>query len=339
MQKIILPISKCIPGMITAQPIVNLQTGTVIVGQNQILTESTLDMIQNFIHTDIWIYLDSFNKVWNLPSQTIENYRRYGNALKTVLGNSKDGDSVNMEALENICESLPLDFNKNHILIGCTNLMKSLEEDLYAHSMNVTFISILIAKWIKLDSEEFPNLIKAALLHDIGCINLPFNPMKENETFDANMQAEYERHPIYSFNIVSRIKDIDPSIAKAILAHHEKSDGSGFPLKITAPQISLMAKIIALADQYELLRNKYHIFDTLKILQTEMISKFDTHMLLTFCETIANYYVGVYVTLSTGDIGEVVFINTTNLYRPLVKVKNKYIDLMDWPSINIVSVD
>lgn len=338
MQKIILPVSKCIPGMITAQPIVNLQTGTVIVGQNQILTESTLDMIQNFIHTDIWIYLDSFNKVWNLPSEIIENYRKYSNALKTVLGNTKDGTSVHMEELEDICDNLASEFNQNHILVGCTNLMKNLEKDLYAHSMNVTFISILIAKWMKLDTELFPNLIKAALLHDIGCINLPFNPMKHEE-FDADMQTEYEKHPIYSYNIVSKIKDIDSSVAKAILAHHEKYDGSGFPLKVTAPYISSLAKIIALADEYELLRNKHHIFDTLKILQTEMIAKFDTQMLLTFCQTIANYYVGVYVTLSTGDIGEVVFINTTSLYRPLVKVKNKYIDLMDWPSIQIDSVD
>lgn len=339
MQKIILPVSKCIPGMITAQPIVNLQTGTVIVGQNQILTESTLEMIQNFIHTDIWVYLDSFNKVWDLPSETIENYRKYSHALKSVLGNPKEGTSVDMDELENICDSITTEFNSNHVLIGCTNLMKSLEENLYAHSMNVAFISVLIAKWIKLDPELFPNLIKAALLHDIGCINLPFSPISQRESFDKDMQAEYEKHPIYSYNIVSKIKDIDQSVAKAILAHHERTDGSGFPLKITAPYINTLAKIIGLADEYELLRTKHHIFDTLKILQTEMISKLDTYMLLTFCQTIANYYVGVYVTLSTGDIGEVVFINTTNVYRPLVKVKNKYIDLMDWPSIQIVSVD
>ena len=85
MQKIIIPISKCIPGMTTAGPIIDLKTGTTIVGQNQELTSEHIKNIQNFIHTDIWVYIDSFNKVWNLPSETIENYKKYTTALMTVV--------------------------------------------------------------------------------------------------------------------------------------------------------------------------------------------------------------------------------------------------------------
>ncbi len=338
MQKIILPISKCIPGMITAQPIVDIHTGATVIGPNQVLTSENLQNMRKFVHTDIWVYLDSFSKVWNLPAETIENYKKYSKALTKVIGNISPSDEKSIKEFEEMCTHLSSDFNDNHSLVGCTNLIKQLDYDTYTHSLNVAFLSKLICKWTEVSKEISLNVTKAALLHDIGGINLAFDMINKTDNLSYEELAEYEKHPIYSYNIVSKMRDLDPTISKGILAHHERCDGTGFPLKLTAPYINDIGKIIGIADRYEILRKKHHIFDTLQIMLTNELTKFDTHMLLTFCNNIANYYIGVYVTLNTGEIGELVFIHPKCIYRPIVKINDKYINLYETPSVKILDI-
>lgn len=339
MQKIIIPISKCIPGMITAQPILDLKTGTVIIGQNQVLTQETLQNIDHFIHTDVWVYLDSSSKVWNLPPEAIQNYKKYSHALESIIGSPTSPDTINMQDFEQLCNHIPIDFKSNYSLLGCTNLIEQLDYNTYRHSLNVAFICTLICRWNHLSEETSALAVQAALLHDVGMLNLPFKAHHTVDALTAEEIMEYEKHPIYSYNIVSKIKNLNSAIAKAILAHHECCDGSGFPIKLTSPYISELGKILGLANAYESLRTKHHIFETLRILLREDLSKYDPKLLLTFCNTIANYYIGVFVTLSTGEIGEVVFINPKCIYRPIVKINDHYINLYEESSIQIITIE
>lgn len=339
MQKIILPISKCIPGMITAQPIVDMQTGVPIIGQNQVLTKEHLAHITKFIHTDIWIYLDSFDKVWNLPPETIESYKKYSQVLHSVIKKMSPLVEGTLEDFESISSNIISDFKDNHVLVGCTDLIKKLDYTLYTHSINVAFLCTLICNWTHASQATSRHAIEAALLHDIGSINLSFDMTKNIEKMTAEELYEYEKHPIYGYNIVSKIKELDPAIAKGILAHHEKCDGTGFPLKLTKPYINEVARILSIADAYEILRKKHHVFDTLKIMLTDELLKYDPDKLLTFCHYIANYYIGVFVTLNTGDIGEVVFINPRCIYKPIIKINENYINLYESPAVHIINVE
>ncbi|MBE6022947.1 MAG: HD domain-containing protein [Cellulosilyticum sp.] len=338
MQKIIVPASKCIPGMITAGPIIDLKTGTTIVATNQELTPSHIKSILNFVHTDIWVYLDSSDKVWGLSEETIESYKKYSDALISIV---KGLDSINVNAIkdfEGLCSSLPLDFSANHSLVGCTNLIQELDYNTYNHSLNVAFISLLICRWCNFDDEFTTHAIKAGLLHDIGLINLSFNPFETKEPWSPEQISEYEKHPIYSYNIVNKLSDLDPMISKAILAHHEHCDGTGFPIRISAPYINQLGKVLALADRFDTLRSKAHIFSVLKMLLVDHITEFDPKLLLTFCTYIATYYVGSFVILNNGLIGEVVFINPTCVYRPIVKINDTFINLYEDSSIEIVAL-
>ncbi len=338
MQKIIVPISKCIPGMITAGPIIDLTTGTTIVGQNQELTADHIKNIPNFIHTDIWVYLDTFNKVWNLPPETIENYKKYSNTLMSVVKDVDDNNALNISDFNVLCDELLVDFNANYNLLGCTNLIEQLDATTYNHSLNVAFIAVLICRWSKLNEALIPSAIKAGLLHDIGLLNLSFDYFDPKLSMTDEQMAEYEKHPIYSYNMTRRLKDLDPAIPKAILAHHEHCDGSGFPVHISSPYISTLGKVLCIADAYDLLHRKYHLFDTIKILLTDMLTKFDPNLLLTFCTNIATYFIGSFVVLSTDEIGEVVFINPQCLYRPIIRINERFINLYEYPDISIISI-
>ncbi len=340
MQKIIIPISKCIPGMITANPVIDLKTGSTIISQDQLLTPEHIEKIHNFVHTDIWVYLDSFDKVWNLPAETIENYKKYTNVLTTLIKQiDETSDSpLNIKDFQALCEVLPADFTANYSLLGCTNLIEQLDYTTYTHSLNVAFISMLICRWCNLDNSLIPSAIKAGLLHDIGLLNLSFNPFDTSIVRTADQQAEYENHPIYSYNIVNKLKDLDPIIPKAILAHHEHCDSSGFPIHISSPYINLLGKVLGLADTYDLLRHTHHIFDTLKILLVDLLPKFDPKLLLPFCSNLATYYVGTFVILNTGEIGEVVFVNPQCFYRPIIRINDRFINLYENNEVSIIAI-
>ncbi|WP_054742582.1 HD-GYP domain-containing protein [Cellulosilyticum ruminicola] len=340
MQKIILPISKCIPGMITAQPIVDLKTGSTIIGQNQMLTEEFLNTLPNFIYNDIWVYLDSFTKVWNLPDEMIEKYKKYSEALTAVLGHFQDVAEnhvdLNLDDFNKYCSQLSMDFKENYNLLGCTNLITQLDYSTYTHSLNVAFLAVLICRWCKLGKDLENLALQTGLLHDIGKLNL-LNP-STSDILSPNELIEYEKHPIYGFNITSKIKDLNPEISKAILAHHETCNGTGFPLRLSAPYISKLTKIISLADAYDTLHNQYHIFETLRILLEDELTCFDPELLFTFCNIIANYYIGVFVKLNTGEIGEVVFINPKCVYKPMIRLNGRYINLFTEKQYSIIDL-
>lgn len=338
MQKIIVPAAKCIPGMITASPIIDIKTGTVIVAADQELTPSNIKNILNFVHTDIWVYLDSFDKVWNLPPETIQSYKKYSKTLISVIKGLDSNDLNAISDFEDFCGNIPAEFKANYSLLGCTNLIEQLDYNTYNHSLNVAFIALLICRWCNFDDHFTACAIKAGLLHDIGILNLSFNPFETKEPFEAEQLSEYEKHPIYSYNLVNKLKDLDPMIGKAILAHHEKCDGSGFPIRITAPYINQLGKVLCLADEYERLHNKTHIFDVLKTLLVDKITEFDPKLLLTFCSYIATYFVGTFVILSNGLIAEVVFINPVCPYRPIVKINDRFINLYEDKNLDIVAI-
>lgn len=338
MQKIIVPISKCIPGMITAVPIIDLKTGITIIAANQELTSNSIKNITNFIHTDIWVYLNSFQKVWQLPAEIIENYKKYSDTLRSLVGILNSNEVIEIKDFEVFCNNLTLDFKANYSLLGCTNLIEQLDYNTYSHSLNVAFISILICRWCEFDEHFTACSIKAGLLHDIGILNLSFNPFDAKKPWSNEQILEYEKHPIYSFNITKKLVDLDPIIPKAILAHHECCDGSGFPIHISSPYITLLGKVLGLADRYELLRHKTHIFNVLKMLLVDYLTQFDPKLLLTFCSYLATYYIGTFVILSNGQIGEVIFINPNCLYRPIIKINETFLNLYENPSIEIISI-
>lgn len=338
MEKIIVPVSKCIPGMMTANPVIDLKTGTTILQTYQILTPENIKNIQNFIHTDIWVFLDSFDKVWHLPSETIDAYKKYTETLMSIITNMDTQNIKDITEFDQYCQEIPMAFQNNYSLIGCTHLIEQLDYNTYNHSLNVAFISMLICRWCNFDDHFTSAAIKAGLLHDIGMINLSFDPYTSKDTWTEEQRTEYEKHPIYSYNIVSKIKDLDSSIPKAILAHHERCDGSGFPVHISAPYINLLGKVLGLADAYELLRHETHIFNVLRTLLLDKLTQYEPKLLLTFCSYLATYYIGTYVILNTGDIGEVVYINPQCVYRPIIKMNDQFINLFEDSSLEIVAV-
>lgn len=114
-----------------------------------------------------------------------------------------------------------------------------------------------VARWARelgmlhaLTDHELDELETAALLHDIGFLSAAIAPLSAPIN-DRTPDEKVKRHPLIGFSILSQINGFE-QIAVAVLHHHERYDGSGFPHKLRGERIPLYARIIAVADLFDL---------------------------------------------------------------------------------------
>lgn len=120
----------------------------------------------------------------------------------------------------------------------------------HGHSTKVMEYAVKIAIELDLTEEEIETVRYAGLLHDIGKIGVKDVILSKKGHLTAEEINELQRHPEYGANIMERV-ELLKDIAPLTLYHHEKFDGSGYPLGLKADQIPLGARILAVADTYD----------------------------------------------------------------------------------------
>jgi putative nucleotidyltransferase with HDIG domain len=118
------------------------------------------------------------------------------------------------------------------------------------HSQRVSDYSVLIAQELGLDETLVNDIRIGSLLHDIGKIGISDSILLKNGTLNIAENELMREHPRTGANILSQVKLLDP-MRPAILEHHERLDGSGYPAKLTDKQISWMGRIVAVADVFD----------------------------------------------------------------------------------------
>ncbi len=247
---------------------------------------------------------------------------------------------VNIEELWNNLNTL---INHTDNSIACYDLLRSMKHTsdfTYIHSVNVALISNMIAKWLKLSQKDIELISVAGLLHDIGKTLLPKEIIEKQELINSTEIMEYKRHCTLGYNILKE-KDIERKIQLVALTHHERCDGSGYPLRLRSQDICSYAKIIAIADTYDeftaihVNRKTVSPFRVIEMFETEGLHQFDTSIMLTFLSSILDTYVHSDVLLSNGQKGKIIFVNKAAPSRPVVKVGNQFIDLLINSNISV----
>ncbi|WP_313017565.1 HD domain-containing phosphohydrolase [Acetoanaerobium noterae] len=117
--------------------------------------------------------------------------------------------------------------------------------------------SVEVAKWAKeigvsmgLSVQKVKEIELAGLLHDIGKIAIKEDILNKPGKLTEEEYDEIKRHPESGYHILKSVDEYS-SLAQCVLEHHERFDGKGYPKGIKGSQISLIARIIAVADAFE----------------------------------------------------------------------------------------
>lgn len=134
------------------------------------------------------------------------------------------------------------------------NFIQLKSQRLYMHSLQVANYSVRIAAKLMLPKSEIEQIKYAALLHDVGLLVVSNTLLVKIPYLNRSEMAQYKRHAAAGGNMLESIpccQDIVPYIRY----HHEHWDGSGFPKHLRGANIPLGARVIAVADYYDMIIN------------------------------------------------------------------------------------
>lgn len=137
------------------------------------------------------------------------------------------------------------------------SLKKSLEEknmETNDHTERVAKYSVTIGKKMKLRISELDELNLAAKLHDIGKIAINEDILSKSGELTKEEFEIMKTHAEKGYRIINASSELG-SVARCVLTHHEKWDGSGYPLGLKGEEIPLMARIINVVDSYDVMTN------------------------------------------------------------------------------------
>ena len=198
-------------------------------------------------------------------------------------------------------------------------------EELYFHSLNVTMLSLMMARDLSLTQEGIRFLGMGALFHDIGCRQIPNKILVKMEPLNQAERHYYEQHCQYGLEMGRSLK-FPPLALTIIHGHHELYDGSGYPQHLKGETINLLARIVAIANYYDELCNPVNIanaltpHEALSTMFARLRAKFDPKLLQVFVRCLGVYPPGTIVQLSNGVIGMVATINTSKPMKPMIVV-------------------
>lgn len=236
-----------------------------------------------------------------------------------------DGGTVNKEELLSKTISLVSPKQTTLDVFDMLHNMRQVNDSTYAHNLNVAIISRIIGKWLHFSNEELDTLTLAGLLHDIGKTKIPDEVLnKDGKLTDEEFQM-IRNHPKYGYDIL-KSQPLNSHIKKAALMHHERCDGSGYPMGLTMEEIDDYALIIAIADVYDAMtaarsyRAPLCPFEVIAEFEKDGLQKYKPKYILTFLENIANAYQNNRVMLSDGTSARIVLLNHRRLSKPLVQL-------------------
>lgn len=264
--------------------------------------------------------------------------------LKDELLNIAESGKIDQDRLFAMTQNVMSKLKTKNDVFTYLNHLKSRDEPTYSHSVNVSLLANLFAAWTNAGESEVYELTTAGILHDIGKTQISPDILNKRGRLTSAEYEEIKKHTVIGYRILENA-DVSKEVKMTALGHHEKIDGSGYPLGIKGEKISRFAKIIAICDIYDAMtsnriyRDKICPFDVIKSFERGSYGVLDTEFLLLFLQNIAYTYLNSKVELSDGRTGEVVFINRSNLSNPLVRTREgEIVDLKKDNDMHIVSI-
>lgn len=267
----------------------------------------------------------------------VEHTQKAFDQLK--ISNELDLDSIKND----VHKALPDMIRNDDVLMRLSQLKES-DNYTFDHSLRVSILATMIGKWLGYNEEQLSDLAQASLLFDIGKLKIPdFILNKPNKTKEEEFDI-VKKHAQFGYSILLKTKGVTNNIKYSALQHHERIDGSGYPLRLRSGQIHEFAKIIMVCDIFDAMtherpyKEKSSPFDAAEYLHWNAGKTLDSKIVYIFLKNLSIFYTGKEVLLSTKERGRIIYVDVNFPTRPVIQVGEKFIDLVKEKEIRIVEL-
>lgn len=335
-------------GMVLAEDIYS-KDGVIYLNAGAILKARHVSLLQNLKVEFIYIEAaEDHQIIEHAPNRARLNYskefKQTLGAFKEIYTNVTLGKQVIIKEVEESLEPLVDGILNNNDILGSLRNIEVMDDYTFRHSINVSLIASMLGKWLGYEHHHLKKLSIAGLLHDLGKSKIPIAILNKPAALSAEEFQVMKQHAYYSYDILKNNAAFDSDMLLPILQHHERVDGSGYPMGVKGDKIHPFAKIIAIADVFDAMtsdrcyRKKASAFDVSDELIRMSSSHLDIEFVTVFVKNISRFFVGNQVMLNSGDQGRVVMINPYHVTRPLVKTAHDFVDLSKDYDLRIVEV-
>lgn len=204
----------------------------------------------------------------------------------------------------------------------------------YHNAVLSALSSYLLSKWSGLQQKDWMQAAFAGLFHDIGNTKIDPTLLYKPQPLSTAEFEEMRRHTTYGYQILKNVTAINEGVRLAALQHHEKVDGSGYPLRLDGSKIHVYAKIVGITDIFHAMslnriyRKAQSPYLVLEQIHSEAFGKLDPSLVQIFIKKSTEFHNGTIVRLSNDQIGEIVFTDSNNPTRPMVSVGGEIVNLV-----------
>lgn len=322
-----LKVINLVPGMILGQDVLLPKSGATLLAANTILSDEMIRRIEAFQIREVVIKdtvsTEEEEESKLLPILSKQHHQAIA-AVEELITGTKDyplEERVVQGLVSDLLEQLELD---SDVLLNLSHL-KSYDNYLFSHSVNVSILAILIGEALGYSKEELNLIGTAALLHDLGMMKVPSGIWRKKGMLSLEEMDEIKKHPEYGAKLLVGAGNFPEEVREVVIEHHERVDGSGYPKGLKGKEISFKARIIGITDVYDACisqrpyRNRLTPRQALQIIFLGK-EKYDPDILKTFISVMAIYPIGSIVRLNTGEVGKVIRVYRNQPFRPVLRL-------------------
>ena len=318
-----MPISLLKPGMRLAKDVI-LSDGRLLLLAGFAIKPLYIRKLEAFSVPNVFVEDGPFT-----PMEDFEEERVYNHAattIKNIFSLTKNDNNVEVSAVrESVGEILQKVIENETVMLQITGI-RDIDNYTFLHSVDVCIYSTIIGKKLGFGKDLLMSLGMGAILHDIGKCKVPIDILQKPDKLSDNEFEQMKLHTIYGSEIIKNSYGLSFAIANIAFQHHEKWNGSGYPLGMTSNKIDLMSRIVSLVDVYDALTSdRVYKKKELPHVAAEYIKNnsnilFDPFIVDLFINCIAVYGEGTIVLLNTGELGSIISSHNVGSIRQKVNV-------------------
>ena len=219
----------------------------------------------------------------NSPNETAVLYKNASNVLNSLFSNPET--LGNYYACKGVVSDLVDTILVDNFTLKSLLVIASHDYYTHTHSINVAIYALSLGSFLGLQKETLAELGEAALLHDLGKSKINPAIINKNGKLTDKEFKEVQKHSDLGYTVGLKLGIKNKNVLDGIRHHHEKMDGTGYPLNLKGKEIPLFARIIGACDIFDALtsRRTYKepmtTFDALKLMKTTMKEHLDVRLL------------------------------------------------------------
>lgn len=239
------------------------EDGDTVLPSRSPLTAEKMKAIQS-AYGNILYYNDN-GQMAVIPSYRMQIARHKSKEIMNDIARSQKISKSAFHEAEKVISDIVDDLTSSEInVLNLLKDLKSHEEYIYNHSVNVGILSAVLARMIgDFNKDEIKSIALGGYLHDIGQMQLDKQLLEKESKYNPNDIQKMKRHPQLGYEALKKIKDLHSIVLQSVLFHHERFNNHGY-YSLPYDNLPIYPKIIGLCDVYDALTSKRPFRDAIE---------------------------------------------------------------------------